>query len=169
MMFQAKMPSLFLFVLIASAAPAQVTGNVSSATHNDAGVEYLKTGNYSKAEFQFREAIRIDAGVKYYYNNLGVSLMNQRRHAEAAVYLRTAVSMDSAYTKAVANLAISEFYLLNFRESYRCYLMAMRLDRNYAENRLNKRAALLKIKELSRTHPENNELKSIIRHLEEKE
>jgi Tfp pilus assembly protein PilF len=133
---------------------------------NRSGLMELEKGNPGEASVLFRMALQRDPGKKHYYNNMAVSLMKTGSYNEAEKYLLKGISLDSNYTKALANMAVVLFHQRRFYESYTYYIRSKKTDPVYAKNRFKKDRVLWKLKDISSRNPEDDDVKKIIDHLE---
>ncbi len=89
-------------LLLQSAAYAQT----AEAAANK-GIHYLQAGQFSAAEKQFSEALRINPRLIEAQNLKGVALDGQGRHKEARACFRNVITIDNGYAPAHANLALN--------------------------------------------------------------
>ncbi len=136
---------------------------------NEQGVENLKCGDYKKAGSLFTEAIKINPGVKFYYNNLAVSQIKLKDYSAAYQSLRKAVDMDPRYVKALSNLSLTCFYLSKFKEAFLYYMRARKADSAYVDERFERSKVKRKVEEISRENPENGDYKKILERLRSEE
>ena len=109
-----------------------------AADKNSTGMKLLAGDRPVEAEKLFREAIKENSGVSYYYNNLAVSLIQQKKYSEAIGELNRAVSIDPGNVKAVSNLAVCYFYMSNYSKAYSYYKMAKKMDSDYVKIRFSR-------------------------------
>ncbi len=134
---------------------------------NNTGCKNLEEKKYLEAEKYFLKAIAINPAVKYYYNNLSVTYINQEKYVEAYNNLKIAILLDPYYVKALSNMAITCFYRFKFFESYHYYLKARETNREYTIKRFDRKKAEIKIAELHKKNPGNKTLEKILIHLKQ--
>jgi tetratricopeptide (TPR) repeat protein len=142
--------------------PRDVDGSIA----NKAGMIRLRDGDYINAEKCFAESIRRNPAGKHFYNNLAVALMRQGKYIPAYALLKKAISIDPDYSKALSNMAIVCFHLSHFKEAYNYYLLSHRADREYTNQRFEKKRIARKIELLMKSDPENATYKAIYDRLE---
>ncbi len=120
--------------------------NGNGEAENIKGLQLLDQNKPQESETCFRQAIAENKKVKYYYNNLAVSLMMQKRYNEAIIELNKAIIIDSLYVKAVSNIAVCYFYLKDYKNAYRYYKIAKEINTDYVNDRFNRE----KLKEKTR-------------------
>ncbi len=130
---------------------------------NKVGFIYYKINEYNKAlEFYFK-ALEYNPKIPYIYNNIGAIYYALKKYKEAKKYYLKALSIMSNYAKVLVNLAVVDFYLKNYNESYNWFKKALKCDKDYVKKRFKKKKAMDKLKELIKEHPEDKELKRILK------
>jgi Flp pilus assembly protein TadD len=79
----------------------------AAQAHTSSGLSFYNASDFSKAEAEFRLAIRADPDSASAYNNLGAALNQQKRWDEAIAALRRAVELDPKMDMAKNNLVYS--------------------------------------------------------------
>ena len=157
---------IILFLFTASVQPLYAGRMLSADVLNSKGMSELKAGNnYAAAEY-FRKAITADPSKKNYYNNLAAAYMRMHDYYNAEQQLYLAISLDPGYTKALSNMSVVLFRTGRYREAYEYYLRAKKTDPAYTAERFEKKRVLAGIKEQSRMHPDDENLKRIILYME---
>jgi Flp pilus assembly protein TadD len=72
---------------------------------NNMGLAYIRSERFDKALPPLARAVELRDDVAVFYNNLGIALERSGYTAQAAAAYTSAVSIDSTYAKASANLA----------------------------------------------------------------
>jgi Flp pilus assembly protein TadD len=152
--------TVVLCALLATAGALRANGE--DARLNEQGLACLGGGDYVGAERCFRRAIELNPRVKFYHNNLGVSLMKQSRHGKAYDAFQGAVEIDPRYAKALSNLAITCFYMARFNEAYRYYIRARDANSAYVDARFERNRVRKKVEEIQRQNPGSGDYKRII-------
>lgn len=135
---------------------------------NIIGMHLLVNKRPAEAEKYFRDAISENTRVKYYYNNLAVSLMQQKKYIEAIDELNKAVKIDPAYVKAVSNLAVCYYYLSDYRTAYLYYRKAEKINADYVKNRFTREKIKEKTGELENKGYDEKEINEFIDSVTEK-
>ena len=159
---------ILLFILILCPNISLIANNDTrpEKNYNITGLKELKNGNYKNAEKYFKLAISINPDIKYFYNNMAVTLMKQGKYTEASQYLEKCIIMDPGYVKALSNMAVASFNLLRFREAYNFYVKAESISPEYTRTRFKKKRVINYIKKLSYKYPYNSRLTKIIKSIE---
>jgi Tfp pilus assembly protein PilF len=161
-----RMAVLTAFFFLSLPSLYGITGaEVEAKKLNRSGLMELAKGNPGRASVFFRMALQRDPDKKHYYNNMAVSLMKTGSYNEAEKYLLKGISIDSNYTKALANMAVVLFHQRRFYESYNYYMRSKKSDPVYADKRFKKERVLRKLRDISSGNPEDDEVKKIINHL----
>ncbi len=132
---------------------------------NSDGMKLLSSGRAAESEPLFRKAIAGRMDVKYYYNNLAVSLMMQKRYPEAVPQLEAALKLDRSYIKALSNLAVCYFHMARYRESYRYYRLAKELDSTYVKKRFTRDKIKRETGKINQDRYDKDEMNEIINRL----
>jgi tetratricopeptide (TPR) repeat protein len=74
-----------------------------------------------EAEAQYREALKLDTDVAWYYGELGITLYRQKRDAEAEVEIRRALRMDPKFARYHSILALVLFVRINIDADISAY------------------------------------------------
>ncbi len=129
----------------------------------------LTLKEYEEAERCFLQAVELNPAVKFYYNNLAVACMNQRKYLRAYGYLKIALSLDPSYVKALSNMAVTCFHLYRFREAYGFYQRAQKTDPAYSSTRFEINRVIRRVEELQKEDPKNRDIQRILLLLKEKQ
>ncbi|MFW9909788.1 MAG: tetratricopeptide repeat protein [Candidatus Thorarchaeota archaeon] len=95
-----------------------------------AGDNFHREGNYSAAEFAYKQALERDPSNATVWVNLGVALARQGRPKEAENAYRTATELDSKYLLAFNNLGAILIEQERFEEAIIPIEHAISLDKN---------------------------------------
>lgn len=133
-----------------------------AADKNISGMKMLADNRPVEAEKFFREAIKENRGVSYYYNNLAVSLMKQKKYSEAIEELNRAVIIDPGNVKAVSNLAVCYFYMSDYSKAYHYYIMAKKMDSDYVKSRFTREKIKDKTEKIENRGYNEKEINKII-------
>jgi tetratricopeptide (TPR) repeat protein len=87
----------------ASEAKAR-TNNINYKYFTDAGLQYYRKQEYTKAEMAFRKALEYAPNDALAYNNLGSALNSQGKWDEAILILEKSLSLDPTLSIAKNNL-----------------------------------------------------------------
>lgn len=129
---------------------------------NNTGMQLLADNRPAEAEIYFRQAIEENNRVEYYYNNLAVSLMHQKKYNEAITQLNKAVIIDPDYVKAISNLAVCYFYLSDYRKAYHYYRMAEKLNSDYVKSRFTREKIKEKTKDVENKDYDEKKINEIM-------
>jgi tetratricopeptide (TPR) repeat protein len=110
-----------------------------------------KAADFELAEWLYRRGLALDAGsvhTRYFlHNNLGYSLVELGRHAEAEPFCRAAIGLTPERANAHKNLGLSLQSQGRHRDAARAFILSMRA--NPADPR-----AARHLEQLLATHPE---------------
>ncbi len=134
---------------------------------NQRGMEELKSGNNAAAVDYFKKAIEKDPSRKHYYNNLAAAYMRMEDYGPAEQQLLLAIAIDPLYTRALSNMAVLCFKTGRYREAYGYYKKAKESNPEYTAERFDREKTLKRLRELSEKNPDDENLKKMIRYLEE--
>ncbi len=144
-----------------------INRQTDDAQLNKQGVIALEAGKNRTAEKYFRQAIRKNSKIKFYYNNLAAALIRQKKYKEASSVLKMALDIDPEYVKALSNLAVASFKLGEYIEAYRYYQQAKKADEKYASERFDKERVKKRIREEKKKNPGNKVYDEILERLED--
>ncbi len=125
-------------------------------------MQFLADNRPAEAEIYFRQAIEENDRIEYYYNNLAVSLIHQKKYKEAITYLNKAIVINSDYVKAVSNLAVCYFYLSDYRKAYHYYKKAEKLNADYVKNRFTREKVKEKTKNIENKNYDEKKVDEIM-------
>lgn len=83
---------------------AVIEEGVSAAWYQERGRTYLKSGNYPRAEAEFRSVLQLRPNAED-HNNLGIVLHNLKKYDEAIIQYRSAMSINPGNPELFMNLA----------------------------------------------------------------
>jgi len=98
------------------------------------------------AEYEYREALRLNPNYAEAHNNLGNLLSKQGRHAEAVKHLASVLRLNPRVPAAHNNLGVALARLEKYEAAAECFREALRLDPGYTEARDNLALALARQK-----------------------
>lgn len=97
-----------------------------TSAHHDLANAFLKKGDTENALKHYLQQLEINPLVESYFN-IGVLIMNQERHTEAAEYLEHAAKIDPDYLPTFLNLGAIYLKMNKMNEAVRCYQAAIKL------------------------------------------
>ncbi len=133
-----------------------------AADKNSTGMKLLAGDRPVEAEKYFREAIKDNSGVSYYYNNLAVSLIQQKKYSEAIRELNRALTIDPGNVKAASNIAVCYFYMSDYSKAYHYYKMAKKMDSDYVKIRFTREKIKDKTDKIENRNYNEKEIDKII-------
>ena len=104
--------------------------------HATRGNDFLISGQLNKAIFEFQKALEIKPNDPDSYNNMGFALLQSRRFDEAIVYLKKAVQIDPAHSKANENLKIATNIIIDIDKEITITRKSLALQNNDPELRI---------------------------------
>lgn len=113
------------------------------------GVLDMQDKQLVRAEKRIRAALKHLRDVPDFYNNLGLCLRAQYRHAEAIVEYQKAIAIDPTYAPAWSNLALSFHKNAQFSAALEASERAIELDPGLVQARFNKALTLLTLGDYS--------------------
>ncbi|HPF07211.1 MAG TPA: tetratricopeptide repeat protein [Spirochaetota bacterium] len=153
---------IWTIVFLLSFLQAGFSINSNSEAKNLAGMRMLADKRPAEAEIFFRQAIAGNNQVHYYYNNLAVSLMHQKKYNEAIIQLNKAIIIDPDYVKALSNLAVCYFHLTDYRKAYHYYKKAEKLNNDYVRSRFTREKIKEKTKDMEKKDYDEKKIDEII-------
>lgn len=97
------------------------------------GLIARKTGHIEMSADLIRKAVGLDASVAAYHFNLGLILMDQRKHGEAAASYRKVIDLKPDHARAYVNLGNALRELGQEEEAAECFRRALTLKPDYPE------------------------------------
>jgi len=157
------MSKIIILILFLVCSNLHVFSNEKDAADkNSSGMKLLTDNRAAEAEKYFRDAIEENSGISYYYNNLAVSLMQQKKYSEAIEELNRAVTIDPGNVKAVSNLAVCYFYMSDYNKAYHYYRMAKKMNSGYVKSRFTRKKIKDKTEKIENRNYNEKEINKII-------
>lgn len=95
--------------------------------HYGIGRVYSAQSKYDQAVNEYRSAIRIDSGLVYAYNSMGIAYMNLKQYNDAVTAFKKAASLYENYSDAWANLGEADYNLKQYPDALKALEMALTL------------------------------------------
>ena len=128
---------------------------------NNLGMALRASGDFRRAENQFRAVLAEDPRSALALNNLGITLLEQRRTREAIPYLERAVTIKPDYEDAYYNLGNALLSARRLQEAVSNYKTAIALDPEDVVNYVALIQALIILEELQQAQTYYLEAKKI--------
>jgi len=135
-------------------AAAAYKANPEARQLHETAMKEIENEQYETAEKNLRRASELDPRFFDALNDLGVLLMNQKRHAEAETVLRRAHEADAKSVHALLNLGITLNHLKKHAEADELFREALRLQPGLLAARLHRGVALVEMEKFKEAEPE---------------
>jgi tetratricopeptide (TPR) repeat protein len=111
-------------------------------------VAWLSLGDVTKAEAEYREALRLNPSSAVAHAGVGAALLEQERFSEAAHHLRTAATGQPSNAVAHFNLGLALARLGTWREADQAFATVVALEPGFTEAWVNRGIAAEVLKRL---------------------
>jgi len=110
----------------------------NSTFYYNKGVELFKSGNFTEAEINFKEALKINPSYTLGHYGLGRIYILQKGKAPNAIkHLKISVSLDPGFVRGWFKLGLAELISGKYLESLQSFKQAYERDKNFIESLYN--------------------------------
>lgn len=125
--------SAVFFIIIFIIARCSLYAENSTFYYNK-GVESFKSGNYTEAEVNFKEAVKVNPSYTLGHYGLGrIYILKKGKAPDAIKHLKLSVSLDPGFVKGWFKLGLAELISGKYLESLQSFKQAYERDKTFIE------------------------------------